>query len=315
VTARIGIDLGGTKIEGILLEANGEISRRLRVDTPKNDYAATVDALVDMAHALDPTRSAKVGVGAPGSWIAARGQMQNCNSTWLNRRPLLEDLNQALEGRVKIANDADCFTLSEAHGGNAGGGGIVFGVILGTGVGGGLVVDGQLLAGPNGLVGEWGHTPIVQTAPELASRPCYCGRQDCVETYLSGPGLLKTHEALWRGEEPGSARAVYQQAALDQAPIDWWLSADTEGPEFHARRTLGLYCEMLAANLARIVNTLDPHIIVLGGGLSQMSEIYPIVRTLMQSHVFGEVFDTVLKPPRFGAASGVRGAAWLWDPG
>jgi predicted NBD/HSP70 family sugar kinase len=220
---------------------------------------------------------------------------------------------------VRIANDADCFTLSETHGGSAAGRSVVFGVILGTGVGGGLVVDGRLHSGANGLAGEWGHTPLVQTAPGMPSRLCYCGRLNCVETFLSGPGLLASHQQLWpeERERPDSAEAVYTQAAIRQAEVGWQNGASArERSESHvtrARATLSIYCEMLAANLARIVNTLDPHVIVLGGGLSQMTAIYPVVRGLMAEHVFGEVFETELVPPRFGASSGVRGAAWLWD--
>jgi len=319
MNARIGIDLGGTKIEGIRLEADGDISERIRVDTPGNDYDATVSAIVQLARALDPEGTLKVGVGTPGSWVPGLGRMQNCNSTWLNRRPLLADLNEALVGRVRIANDADCFTLSEAHGGNANGREVVFGVILGTGVGGGVAVSGRLLSGANGLTGEWGHTPLVQTQPELPSRPCYCGRINCVETFLSGPGLLATHQHLWPGESdpPQSAQAVYEQAVITKAADGWQQavpgSASSGNGEDRARSTLRIYCGMLAANLAKIVNTLDPHVIVLGGGLSQMTAIYPVVRELMAQHVFGEVFETELVPPRFGAASGVRGAAWLWD--
>lgn len=318
---RLGIDLGGTKIEGIVLQESGEIGERIRIETPRNDYQATVRAIAGLAMALDPSGEAKIGVGTPGSWLAAAGTMQNCNSTWLNERPLLADLNQALGGRVRVANDADCFALSEAHGGSAAGRGIVFGVILGTGVGGGVVVDGNLLAGPNGLAGEWGHTPLVQTVSALPSRACYCGRRDCVETFLSGPGLLQTHRAFWPEEvdPPDTGRAVYERAQLAEAAGDWWESDATaaggaDGRVAHARATLSTWCAMLAANLARVVNTLDPHAIVLGGGLSQMTEIYPVVRRLIRPHVFGEVFETELMPPRFGAASGVRGAAWLWEP-
>ncbi len=314
--ARIGIDLGGTKVEGIRLEPDGAVSARLRVDTPKNDYPATVSAIVDLAGALDPDRRLKIGVGTPGSWVAARGQMQNCNSTWLNRRPLLSDLNAALEDRVRIANDADCFALSEAHGGSAGSEGIVFGVILGTGVGGGIVMDGRLVAGPNGLAGEWGHTPLVQTEPGLPPRTCYCGRTDCVETFLSGPGLLLTHRTLWAEENdgPDSAETVYERAALPADPGVWWDTSDPSAPDARdrARLTLHTWCRMLGANLARVVNTLDPHVIVLGGGLSGMRAVYPAIRACMAPHVFGEVFETRLLAPRFGAASGVRGAAWLW---
>jgi fructokinase len=249
--------------------------------------------------------------------------MQNCNSTWLNGRPLLTDLNQLLGGRVRIANDADCFALSEAHGGSGEGMTTVFGVILGTGVGGGIVVDGRLLQGPNGLAGEWGHTPLVQTESALPARRCYCGRENCVETFLSGPGLLAIHLTLWpaAADPPLSAEAIYRQADLASVALNWWNAADREddgaenGPESDARParlSLLVWCRLLAANLARIVNTLDPDVIVLGGGLSQMREIYPVVRAMMEAQVFGEVFETELLPPRFGATSGVRGAAWLW---
>lgn len=324
-SARIGIDLGGTKIEGIRLEADGAIGDRIRTATPRNDYQGSVAAIVDLVHRLDPGGGAKVGVGAPGSWLEKRGRMQNCNSTWLNGRPLLPDLNQALAGRVRVANDADCFTLSEAHGGSAEGRGVVFGVILGTGVGGGIAVGGRLLTGPNGLVGEWGHTPLAHLSTELSidlpiklpMRTCYCGRPDCVETYLSGPGLLNTHLSLWPEEEvaPATAQSIYERSRLNEAPGDWWRGSVTAVDEVaRARATLALYCRMLAENLARIVNTLDPDAIVLGGGLSQMQEIYVPVRELMAPHVFGEVFETELLAPAFGATSGVRGAAWLWAP-
>ena len=313
---RIGIDLGGTKIEGVVLDEGGEVAERLRIDTPRDDYPATVGAIADLVAQLDPLGRWKVGVGAPGSWIAARSMMQNCNSTWLNRQPLLDDLNKALNGRVRMANDADCFALSETHGGSAAGDSVVFGVILGTGVGGGVVVEGRLVQGPNGLAGEWGHTPLMQVEPPLPPRACYCGRQNCVETFLSGPGLLATHQVLWPADTLTSARDIYLRARLAQAQPGWWSLADPT-PEAadeasRARATIGSWCRMLAANLAQIVNTLDPHTIVLGGGLSQMTEVYPIVRALMAPHVFGEVFETRLLPPRFGAASGVRGAAWLW---
>lgn len=320
MSGRIGIDLGGTKIEGIVLQGAGGIGERVRIDTPRNDYAETVRAIAGLATRLDPAGQLKIGIGAPGSWVPGKGVMQNCNSTWLNGRPLLADLNRLLDGRVRIANDADCFALSEAHGGSADGRAVVFGVILGTGVGGGIVVNGQLLQGPNGLAGEWGHTPLRQTERALPARVCYCGRENCVETFLSGPGLLQTHHTLWPQETdpPASGQAVYERAALAGATTAWLLPAEgadagtnTSGSD-RARVTLSSWCRMLAANLAAIVNTLDPHAIVLGGGLSQMTEIYPVVRSLMAPHVFGEVFETELLAPQFGATSGVRGAAWLW---
>ena len=318
---RVGIDLGGTKIEGVVLAADGEIGERIRVDTPRDDYALTLQAIAALAARLDRSQRLKIGVGTPGSWVPATGWMQNCNSTWLNRQPLLTDLNEILGGRVRIANDADCFALSEAHGGSGEGKATVFGVILGTGVGGGLVVNGRLLQGPNGLAGEWGHTPLAQPAPGLAKRACYCGRENCVETFLSGPGLLATHLELWsaEAEPPDSAEAIYRRASLPAAPRGWWLAAEATDAaagsgEQRARQTLRYWCQMLAVNLAGIVNTLDPHAIILGGGLSQMAEVYPAVRAMMAPHVFGEVFETALLAPRFGASSGVRGAAWLWGP-
>ena len=317
---RIGIDLGGTKIEGVILRPDGEIHQRVRLATPRNDYRGTVAAIVDLAERLDPEKKLKIGVGTPGSWVPARSLMQNCNSTWLNRQPLLHDLNDLLGGRVRIANDADCFALSEANGGSADGSANVFGVILGTGVGGGVVVNKQLVQGPNGLSGEWGHTPIgklPETEPPLPARDCYCGRQNCVETYLSGPGLLTTHQTLWPDDAAASAEEVYLQAQPALGSARWWSSdapSSSDEGATRARRTIFIWCRMLAENLAAIVNTLDPHAIVLGGGLSQMTEVYAAVRELMSPHVFGEVFETQLLTPKFGATSGVRGAAWLWAP-
>lgn len=312
---RIGIDLGGTKIEGIRLAPDGSVAERIRVQTPRNDYDATVAAVAALAGRLDRGEGLRIGVGAPGAWVPRLARMQNCNSTWLNGRALLTDLIALLGERVRLANDADCFALSEAHGGSAEGYRVVFGVILGTGVGGGLVVNGTLLQGPNGLTGEWGHTPLAYTDPSLQKRRCYCGRVDCIETYLSGPGLLATHRALWPEEEtpPGSGEAVYRAAALDGADSGWVCrSASPATPTSRARSSLSVYCRLLAENLAQMVNIFDPDAIVLGGGLSQMPEIYPVVRAQMAEHVFGEVFETVLLAPTFGGASGVRGAAWLW---
>jgi fructokinase len=311
---RVGIDLGGTKIEGIVLEADDAISRTVRIATPAGDYRGTVEAVAELVAELDPDGSYPVGIGTPGSWIEPRGVMQNCNSTWLNGQPLLRDLESELGPRVRIANDADCFALSEARSGSARSARIVVGVILGTGVGGGVVVDGRLLAGPNGLTGEWGHTPMngldgrfPSLDGRLPSRACYCGRSDCVEVYLSGPGLLATHLALHpdEAEPPVDAAAIYRRSGFSDF--------EGGGRQGRAGTTLGVYCRMLACNLAQIVNVVDPHAIVLGGGLSQMTEIYEPVRELMAEYVFGSVFETLLMPPRWGDASGVRGAAWLWD--
>jgi fructokinase len=315
--ARIGIDLGGTKIRGVVLEPDSGISRDIRRSTPRDSYGETLAAIVELALELDDSRQLSVGVGTPGTWLPGQGRMQNCNSTWLNGRPLKSDLEDRLGRRVQLANDADCFALSESLvGGSAAGRGVVFGVILGTGVGGGLVVDGQLISGPNGLTGEWGHTPISYIPDGLASRACYCGKENCVETYLSGPALLRTHLELWPGESDPSedAKALYALADLQSAP-GWQLhDPSIETPVTRARSTLALYCRLLAASLAQLVNVIDPHAIVLGGGLSNMRDIYLPLRELMCEHVFGEVFETELLPPAWGDASGVRGAAWLSNP-
>jgi fructokinase len=301
---RLGVDLGGTKIEGVVLgPANREVER-YRTPTPRDDYRGTLDAIARLVERLDPTGELPLGIGTPGSWIAARSVMQNCNSTWLNGRPLKQDLESRLDRPVRLANDADCFALSEAVDGAGAGASIVVGVILGTGVGGGIVMDGRLLAGPNGLSGEWGHTPMAGLDGSLPSRACYCGRADCVETYLSGPGLHETHLALHPEEAapPVDAREVHDRAGNTGGGAD----------QVRAAATLVVYCEMLAANLANLVGVIDPHVIVAGGGLSRMTEIYDTVPDRMRRHVFGDVFQTRIVPPRWGDASGVRGAAWLW---
>jgi len=321
---RIGVDLGGSKIHGVVLQADGRFSRELRVATPKQDYQATLEALVTLVEQLDPTLQMPVGIGTPGSPLPGSGLMHNCNSTWLNGTALSEDLNAALGGRVRIANDADCFALSEAKGGAGDGAASVFGVILGTGVGGGVVIDGRLHRGPSGLSGEWGHNPLPyfpELLPDsvkwrLSARECYCGQLNCIETFLSGPGLAQTHQELW--DELLDALQLYRQAAvvsvdpLDCDP-DWkqpFGSVDAAG---RARLTLSLYCQLLAAALAGLVNILDPAVVVLGGGLSQMHAIYQPLQRQLEQRVFGAHCRTRILPPVFGDASGVRGAAWLWE--
>ena len=291
---RIGIDLGGTKTEAALFDDAGTVVWRKRVPTPSNyqGTVATVMALVAEADAEAGAHS-PVGIGTPGAWVAATGTMKNCNSTWLNGRALLTDLNAGLQDRVRIANDADCFALSEARDGAAVGAAVVFGVILGTGVGGGIVVDGRLLAGPNAIAGEWGHTPLpylrADTALEadLADRPCYCGRTNCVETFLSGPGLARTHAEL-TGEQ------------LDAADV----------PD--GSPTLDLYTTMLARALAQIVNVLDPHVIVLGGGVSNVRGLAEAVGRKLPRYGFTHEGRTAIVAAKHGDASGVRGAGWLW---
>jgi predicted NBD/HSP70 family sugar kinase len=305
--ARIGIDLGGTKVEALLLGPTGEIGPRLRAATPRDDYAATVELLCTLVDDLDRRMGERcsVGIGTPGAWRSDLGVMHNCNSTWLNGRPLLTDLVLRLGNRVRMANDANCLSLSEAFDGAAAGARCVFGVILGTGVGGGIVIDGALHLGRNAIAGEWGHTPMPYLGvrykmsdelgaleAKLSQRACYCGRSNCIETFLSGPGLALTHEALW-GDR------------LDAVAIGRLSSAAT-------RATLELYWHMLARGLAQIVNVLDPDVIVVGGGVSELEGLYARVPYLWHPYVFSDIVTTPLVPARHGATSGVRGAARLW---
>ena len=304
---RIGIDLGGTKIESVLMDDRGAIRARHRVDAPRFDYPATVATLVRIVEAWDAQagRRCAVGIGTPGAWEASTRSMKNCNSVWLNGQPLFADLVRRVGDRVRIANDADCFALSEARDGAAAGAHNVFGVILGTGVGGGIVIGGELLAGANGIAGEWGHTPLAYLRSDslanaaerareaqLRDRACYCGRANCVETFLSGPGLALTHRES-TGEDASAADIAARE---DDA----------------SRATLDLYALQLARALAQIVNVIDPDVVVLGGGLSNIARLYDLVPRLWQRYVFSARVATRLAPALHGDASGVRGAAWLW---
>lgn len=294
---RIGIDLGGTKIETVLLDGGGSVVSRERVATPR-DYKGTVGLLADLVARIDAACGTRppVGIGTPGAWVESTRTMKNCNSTWLNGKPLLDDLNRALCDRVRIANDANCFALSEALVGTARGARVVFGVILGTGVGGGIVVDGQLLAGANAVAGEWGHTPLpylradpatMRLEAGLADRPCYCGRVNCVETFLSGPGLAKTHREL--------------------------TGSDAKAEEIeHGAESIDLYTTMLARSLAQIVNVIDPDVVVLGGGLSNIEGLADDVATRMGRYGFSHEGRTRVVKAEHGDASGVLGACWLW---
>jgi predicted NBD/HSP70 family sugar kinase len=296
---RFGIDLGGTKIELIALDAaNREVLRR-RVDTPQGDYARTLKAIAGLVQAAEAEleTTGSLGIGTPGSLSRITGLMKNCNSTCLNGRPLLQDLQALLGREVRIANDANCFALSEASDGAAAGMAVVFGVILGTGCGGGLVVHGHVLDGPNGIAGEWGHNPLPW--PRDWERPgpaCYCGKSGCIETWLSGPGLALDYLHATGQERPASDIAALASRA------------DAE-----AEAALQRYEDRLARSLAQVINILDPDAIVLGGGLSHMTRLYENVPKLWGSHVFSDAVHTRLLPPRFGDSSGVRGAAWLWE--
>jgi len=295
---RLGIDLGGTKIEAVVLDVDGAVLWRRRVPTPRGDYRATLEAIHALARAAESelSISASVGIATPGAPSPETGLMRNCNSTCLNGKPLREDLCELLQREVRIANDADCMTLSEASDGAGEGARVVFGVILGTGVGGGICVDGRLLAGPNAIAGEWGHNRFAGPRSSGAqARPCYCARNDCVETWLSGAGLAQSCCEL--GGSALDAHAVVQAAARGDAP---------------SMAALALYSEQLAFALAQIINVLDPDVIVLGGGLSRIESLYQDVPRHWGHHVFSDQVRTRLLPAQYGDASGVRGAAWLF---
>jgi fructokinase len=296
---RIGIDLGGTKIEGAALGPDGSELARRRLATPRWDYAATlatIAALVcDLERDAGPARS--VGIGMPGSLSPQTGLVQNANSQWLNRRPFKADLEACLGRPVRLANDANCFAVSEATDGAGAGARSVLGVILGTGCGGGIVIAGRLVDGPRGIGGEWGHNPLPwPTADEHPGPGCWCGRRGCMEAWVSGPGLAADH-ARATGEAATSEMVATRAAQGDAT----------------ARATLDRHASRLARGLAHVVNLLDPEVIVLGGGLSQLRHLYERLPRLMAPWIFADAPGVDIRPPRWGEASGVRGAAWLWD--
>jgi fructokinase len=299
---RIGLDLGGTKIEGILLgpAAGGSenVIARERIPAPRGDYRATIAAIAALAARLREAAGAEasIGIGMPGSISRKTGRVQNANSTWLNGQPFDRDLEAALERPVRLANDADCFALSEAVDGAGASARTVLGVILGTGCGGGIVVDKSLVTGPLGIGGEWGHNPLPWAArSEHPGRKCWCGRLGCLETWVSGPALELDHRRI-----TGEARSASEIAAR---------AADgDEG----ARSTLGRHASRLARGLAHVANILDPEVIVLGGGLSRLAHLYDVLPGLMAQHLFTDAPSVRILPPKWGDSSGVRGAAWLW---
>ena len=298
---RIGIDLGGTKIEAIGLSAEGKELRRIRVPSPKGDYDATIAAIAELVKQVEESthRVGSVGVGIPGTIVAATGLVKNANSTWLNGRPLQRDLSEVLKREVRCANDANCLAVSEATDGAAKGFVVVFGVIVGTGCGGGLVFNGRVHDGPNGLAGEWGHTPLPwATADELPGPQCYCGKHGCLEKWISGTGLANDFERVTgrslRGEE---------------------IVAAAEQGDAEAMAALGRLEDRMARGLAVVVNILDPDIIVVGGGLSKLDRLYMGVKARLGDLCFGSNAETPLVRAMFGDSSGVRGAAWLWNPG
>lgn len=295
---RIGVDLGGTKIEIIALADDGAVLLRRRIATPAGDYGATLAAVAELVAAteVEVGRRGTIGIGTPGAISRASGRIKNANSTALNGKPLERDLTERLGRPIRLANDANCFALSEASDGAAAGARVVFGAIVGTGTGGGIVVDGRVLPGRDAIAGEWGHNPLPWTRDDERPGPrCYCGKLGCIETFLSGPGMAKLFAA-----RTGRVLAVPEIAAAAAA-------GDGEAEEELAR-----YADRLARGLAHVVNILDPDAIVLGGGLSNLTGLYSAVPRLMQRYVFSDAFDTPIRAAQHSDSSGVRGAAWLW---
>ncbi len=293
MSLRLGIDLGGTKTEIIALEGSDERLRR-RLPTPQHDYQASLHNMVRLVREAEAELGAQgsLGVGIPGTRSPDHGRIKNANSTYLIGQDLQGDLERLLQRPVRLANDADCFTLSEACDGAGAGAASVFGGILGTGVGGGIVIHGRLLGGPNAIVGEWGHNALPwRTEADGPARRCYCGLNDCIETFLSGPGWAARSDL-------GLSAAALADAARQGEPA--------------ADEALNTYCEQLARALASVINVIDPEVIVLGGGLSNIPALYERVPPLLVRHVFSDRVNTRLVQARYGDSSGVRGAAWLW---
>jgi len=296
---RIGIDLGGTKIEAIAFEKDHRELARKRIPAPRHDYDATVAAIVGLVEDLERETGQRgtVGVGIPGTISPATRVVKNANSTWLNGRPLHEDLAARLDRPVRLANDANCFTLSEATDGAAAGVHIAFGVIIGTGTGGGVTIDGRVLVGHNAIGGEWGHNPLPAPRPgEWPGAPCYCGRSGCIETFLSGPGLARDFQAA-TGETLDPAEIVRRAGEGD--------------PD--AEAALARYEDRMARALGSIINVLDPDVIVMGGGMSNTERLYTNVPRLWDPYIFSDRVETRLVRAMHGDSSGVRGAAWLWE--
>ncbi len=295
---KIGIDLGGTKTEIAVFDASGAEVLRRREPTPSGDYAATLALIARLVADAerDAGASATIGIGTPGALSPSTGLMRNSNSTCLNQRPLMADLRRVLGREVRLANDANCFALSEAVDGAAAGAASVFGVIIGTGVGGSIVINGRIVDGPNAIAGEWGHNPLPW--PEDDERPgalCYCGKRGCIETFLSGPGLVRDY-AQQSGASIGAEEIVARSAS-----------------EASAEQALVRYENRLARALASVINVLDPEVIVLGGGLSNIERLYKNISVLWGKWVFSDTVRTRLVRNRHGDSSGVRGAAWLWS--
>ncbi len=320
---RLGIDLGGTKIEIIALDDTGHELLRRRVPTPQGNYYETLQTIAQLVRDAEAElgHQGSLGIGTPGALSRATGRLKNSNSVVLNGQPILQDLEALLQRKVKISNDANCFALSEAVDGAAAGAEVVFGVILGTGVGAGIVVNGRVLTGPNGIAGEWGHNPLPWPQPrELPGPACYCGKRGCVETFLSGPGMATLHEIdnkkTVRPEPVEGPESVSVSTSSTRTDSGSALSAEeivhrAEEGDAACEHSLQTYENRLARSLAHVINILDPDVIVLGGGMSNIGRLYANVPALWGDWVFSDRVDTKLVKNRYGDSSGVRGAAWL----
>jgi len=296
---RIGIDLGGTKIEGIALSESGDELFRQRVATPQGDYRATLQSIVDLIRQIESSsgEQGSIGIGTPGSLSPASGLLRNSNSVCMNGKPVLTDLQDMLHREIRMANDANCFALSEATDGAAKDAAVVFGVIVGTGTGAGVVIDKNVLLGANAVAGEWGHNPLPWPGDsELPGASCYCGKLGCIETWLSGPGLIRDHE-------------MHNNEFLDPETLDNKARFGDED----AIETFQRYENRMARSLAHVINILDPDVIVLGGGMGNIKRLYENVPAIWGDYVFSDVVNTRLLAPLHGDSSGVRGAAWLWN--
>lgn len=295
---RIGIDLGGTKTEVIALDHHGRAIFRKRTETPQNDYPATLDTINTLVIEAEKTTGQKgsVGIGIPGAISPHSGLVKNANSTWLIGQPLQQDLSALLSREIRIANDANCFVVSEATDGAAAGAELAFGVIIGTGTGGGIALNGRPLIGKNAIAGEWGHNPLPWPKnDELPGNECYCGKHGCIETWLSGPGFTRDHQHhMGTGNDP---KEIVQLA---------------EQNDLLAEDSLYRYEDRMARALASVINIIDPDIIVLGGGMSKLQRLYKNIPDIWDKYIFSDHVTTKLLPPEHGDASGVRGAAWLW---
>jgi len=294
---RIGVDLGGTKIEVVVLDGDGKELFRKRIPTPR-EYIATLDAIESLVNEAESTlaQPGSVGVGIPGVVSPFSGLVKNANSTWINGHPLDINLGERLGREVRVANDANCFAVSEAVDGAAAGKDVVFGVILGTGCGAGIAINGKVHSGVNGIGGEWGHNPLPwMTKDEFNTTSCFCGNKDCIETFISATGFVRDFRAAG-----GSAVSGIEIAAL------------MESGDMPAKAAFGRYMDRLARSLAHVINILDPDVIVLGGGVSNIDAIYPLLPELLSKHVLGRECRTPVVQNMYGGSSGVRGAAWLW---